>query len=353
MGRCLTNLMIAMVFMWSIDSALGANFIRISKYGNEIETTTIKRAGEFAYYVIRKSQKDSASVVNVIVNCVTRQRAERNNPPGISENNEQFVDVYPNTPNAEELVFVCNNQSSGEKHAIVSNQSTSQKLEVMEAELALLTAQYNANRWGKHGISSSSESELFKNKKEIRTSANQLIYPEEAKKKGEEGTVSIRALIDESGQVKSTNLIKSSGFGDLDIEADKWVRNTKFKPYLENGVPQSVYVQIPIRFKLDRSPAPAGLKIAMSDARSIGDRIRANTIYAVPDRLDTNDPVEYIVSLNKTGFVTDIKLLKSSGLVNFDTAVRHAIEKSQPFPADENGMVPSSFRLSHRPLEIP
>jgi len=139
--------------MLSINSAWGANFIRISEYGNEIETTTIKRVGEFSYYVIRKYQKDlPANGVNVIANYATRQRAERNNPPGISANNEQFVDVYPATPNAAELFFVCSNQSSGDSPAIVSDQSKPQKLAAMEAELALLTAQHNAIQWGPHRI---------------------------------------------------------------------------------------------------------------------------------------------------------------------------------------------------------
>jgi TonB family protein len=186
----------------------------------------------------------------------------------------------------------------------------------------------------------------------IASSSNRLIYPEEAKKKGEAGTTLIRALVDESGQVKSTMLIHSSGFSDLDIEADRWVRSTKFKPYFENGIAQSVYAKIPVIFKLDLIPHPSDLKITMSDARSIGDRIRANTIYAMPDNLEANDPVEYNISLNATGFVTDIKLLKSSGLVDFDIAVLHAIEKSQPFPPDAKGVIPSSFVLSHRPLQI-
>jgi colicin import membrane protein len=35
----------------------------------------------------------------------------------------------------------------------------------------------------------------------------------------------------------------------------------------------------------------------------------------------------------------------------FDEAVRRAIEKSQPFPKDKNGSVPSSFVSVHKPKD--
>ena len=145
----MTKLIIATFFILSIGSAWGANFIRLGEYGNEIETSSIKTAGDYAYYVIRRStESTSATGVNVVVNCVTRQRAEQNNLPGISVNKEKFVDIYPGTPNAAELSFVCGTRSAVDNPA--PTPSAAQKIEAAEAELTLMIAQYNATHQGPH-----------------------------------------------------------------------------------------------------------------------------------------------------------------------------------------------------------
>jgi colicin import membrane protein len=138
----------------------------------------------------------------------------------------------------------------------------------------------------------------------------------------------------------------------------------RFNPYLENWAPQAAWVKIPYTFALTESavrignenatrlPRPSGVKMTMSDTRTIGEKIRSNTMYKVPGDLTSNNPVEYSVSLDSRGFVTAIDLIKSSGLPDFDVAVRRAIERSAPYPADANGVIPPKFILSHRPREV-
>jgi len=43
-----------------------------------------------------------------------------------------------------------------------------------------------------------------------------------------------------------------------------------------------------------------------------------------------------------------VKKTKSSGNLAFDEAVEKAIDKSQPFPRDKSGEVPSSLTIVHR-----
>ena len=81
-------------------------------------------------------------------------------------------------------------------------------------------------------------------------------------------------------------------------------------------------------------------------------KIRSNTIFNVPDNLAGNTPVEYAVELLPDGSIRrPIKKIKSSGVPGFDEAVLNAIEKSQPFPPDKSGSVPSSFNIVHRPKD--
>lgn len=80
-------------------------------------------------------------------------------------------------------------------------------------------------------------------------------------------------------------------------------------------------------------------------------KIRSNTVFAVPDNLRGNPDVEYDVELLPDGSVSRIRKVKSSGVPGFDEAVWNAIEKSQPFPRDKSGKVPSALRVVHKPKD--
>ncbi len=87
-------------------------------------------------------------------------------------------------------------------------------------------------------------------------------------------------------------------------------------------------------------------------ANRVGAKIKSNTIFNVPDYLTGNPVVEYAVELLPDGSIRGpVRKLKSSGLPGFDEAVLNAIEKSQPFPPDKSGKVPSSFNIVHRPKD--
>lgn len=77
-----------------------------------------------------------------------------------------------------------------------------------------------------------------------------LHYPEIAKRAGIEGRVYVKAFIDEDGNVAATEILKGVGTG-LDQAAIKAIRETKFKPGMQNGNPVKVQVVVPIVFKLD------------------------------------------------------------------------------------------------------
>ncbi|MES2537470.1 MAG: cell envelope integrity protein TolA [Pseudomonadota bacterium] len=83
----------------------------------------------------------------------------------------------------------------------------------------------------------------------------------------------------------------------------------------------------------------------------IAAKIKSNIVFNVPDNLSGNLPVEYLVQLLPDGSVSGMRKSKSSGVPGFDEAVRRAIEKSQPYPKDNSGTVPSSFIGSHKPKD--
>lgn len=78
------------------------------------------------------------------------------------------------------------------------------------------------------------------------------IYPDSAKRRGEEGTVILYVNVDKNGYAALVSLSKSSGFKALDESAIKTVKRWKFKPATFAGIPISSTAEVPITFRLNR-----------------------------------------------------------------------------------------------------
>jgi protein TonB len=68
----------------------------------------------------------------------------------------------------------------------------------------------------------------------------------------ESGKALVRVFIDEQGMPRDVQLVASTGFSRLDDAAVTAVRNARFKPCLENGVPVAGWASIPIEFELPK-----------------------------------------------------------------------------------------------------
>lgn len=77
-------------------------------------------------------------------------------------------------------------------------------------------------------------------------------YPLLSRRKGEEGKVVLRALINLKGRPDQVEIQQSSGSARLDEAARQAVLRAVFKPHLEDGKPVMVYAIVPIKFQLDR-----------------------------------------------------------------------------------------------------
>jgi protein TonB len=75
-------------------------------------------------------------------------------------------------------------------------------------------------------------------------------YPSFSKRSGEQGTVIVRLIIDQTGNVEDVALLQSSSFPRLDRAASEIGRRYRFKPYLVNGSPQRISTNLLIKFNL-------------------------------------------------------------------------------------------------------
>jgi protein TonB len=76
------------------------------------------------------------------------------------------------------------------------------------------------------------------------------VYPGRSRRAGEQGSVLIRVLVDVAGRPAQVSVQTSSGHADLDQSALSAVRASQFRPYSEGGIPQAVWLLVPINFVL-------------------------------------------------------------------------------------------------------
>lgn len=82
--------------------------------------------------------------------------------------------------------------------------------------------------------------------------APQPVYPAAARRRGDEGEVLLRVLINAQGGVEQIALERSSGIVSLDQAAREAVARARFQPYVEQGRAQPAYVVVPIKFQLNQ-----------------------------------------------------------------------------------------------------
>ncbi len=99
------------------------------------------------------------------------------------------------------------------------------------------------------------------------------------------------------------------------------------------------------------APKTSGVRGDGSYAKRVEAKIKSNIVFNLPEGMTNNPAVEYEVDLLPDGSIAGIRKLKPSGLPGWDEAVLRAIQKSQPFPKDKSGSVPSSFTGIHRPKD--
>jgi protein TonB len=76
-------------------------------------------------------------------------------------------------------------------------------------------------------------------------------YPEEARERGEQGKVLVRALINADGTVAQLAMKRSSGFTNLDQSALETVKKWRFVPARRGAAAVSAWVVVPISFSLE------------------------------------------------------------------------------------------------------
>ena len=76
------------------------------------------------------------------------------------------------------------------------------------------------------------------------------VYPAMSRRMGEQGRVVMRVLIGADGVPQQAEVLQSSGHGRLDRAAAEAVMRWRYVPGKRGGVPETMWFQVPIEFKL-------------------------------------------------------------------------------------------------------
>ncbi|MEA1606188.1 energy transducer TonB [Pseudomonas spirodelae] len=95
--------------------------------------------------------------------------------------------------------------------------------------------------------------EVLSTKPSFREPPRQPNYPSQARRRNQQGVVLVEVRLDEHGQQRSLNVLRSSGVDSLDRAALEAVAKWRFNPERTGGQAVPSRVQIPIQFALTAS----------------------------------------------------------------------------------------------------
>ncbi len=195
---------------------------------------------------------------------------------------------------------------------------------------------------------------------------NRLKYPDIARKAGVEGKVFVEFVVDERGYVTEAEVNRSAG-PELDKEALRVVRETRFSPGKQDGKAVAVRMVLPIQFKLRAAeedaptgpprPAAPSVPSASSEVYSEVEQLPeligglqgllAKIKYPEIARkagVEGKVFVEFVV--DERGVVTEAKIVKSLGAELDEEALR--VVRASKFKPGRNDGKAVSVRLTQR-----
>jgi periplasmic protein TonB len=77
------------------------------------------------------------------------------------------------------------------------------------------------------------------------------VYPESARRRGEQGRVMLQVSVSTDGTPLEVDVLATSGHPSLDSAALSAVRQWRFIPASQAGMPVRAFAEVPIRFRLE------------------------------------------------------------------------------------------------------
>ncbi|MCK6604411.1 MAG: energy transducer TonB [Ignavibacteriaceae bacterium] len=180
----------------------------------------------------------------------------------------------------------------------------------------------------------------------IESIIKKVVYPENAKKNGTEGTVFLGITVDEQGNIIKTEVLKSVD-KELDNAALAAVKSVKFTPGEKGGKKVKVKLTLPIAFKLNGADKKKDAKLDKDDVYITAEKmpepvggmeaILKRVVYpAEAMKKQQEGKVVLSTVINENGDATEIKVEKSVN-ADLDKAAVEALKGVKFTPGEQNG----------------
>ncbi|MDF3194913.1 energy transducer TonB [Pseudomonas sp. 1928-m] len=141
------------------------------------------------------------------------------------------------------------------KPAVVAQPTQNQPVQAQPTETTSQSAAVRAAAQTEPAkpVAATPAAEVLSSKPSFREPPRQPNYPSQARRRNQQGVVLVEVRLDERGQQRSLNVLRSSGVDSLDRAALEAVAKWRFRPETSGGQAVPSRVQIPIQFALTAS----------------------------------------------------------------------------------------------------
>ena len=141
------------------------------------------------------------------------------------------------------------------KPAVAAQPTQNQPVQAQSAEATRQSAAVRAAAQAAPAkpVATKPVAEVLSRKPSFSEPPRQPNYPSQARRRNQQGVVLVEVRLDERGQQRSLNVLRSSGVDSLDRAALEAVAKWRFRPETTGGQAVPSRVQIPIQFALTAS----------------------------------------------------------------------------------------------------
>ena len=141
------------------------------------------------------------------------------------------------------------------KPAVAAQPTQNQPVQAQSAEATRQSAAVRAAAQAAPAkpVATKPVAEVLSRKPSFSEPPRQPNYPSQARRRNQQGVVLVEVRLDERGQQRSLNVLRSSGVESLDRAALEAVAKWRFRPETTGGQAVPSRVQIPIQFALTAS----------------------------------------------------------------------------------------------------
>ncbi len=171
------------------------------------------------------------------------------------------------------------------------------------------------------------------------------VYPVEAVRRREDGVCWVRTMVDSDGSIRATQLLRSTGFGILDVACLFAFAGQRMLPAIVDGFPAIAWINIPNVWKLSsgrhsahesdpRPPIPDSVPKIKDDYHlQVGPSFNP----ASSGSLKQNGNCIVSVNVSELGTVSEPRVVASTKFQALDQACIDAAAKAQFSPGLDNG----------------